>query len=555
MCKSAVMNPLQHVVLACLIAVASLPITARGEAPATPAESLANLDGAGILGQLRNGGPDSPGAEALAATALLLVDDSELDSSVAALDTMLATKSEAYRELRDQALALRKSDLEVNPGAVTFDTLLLTNEMQQSMLRAAVSGWSDEVAETKSQVAASELPAPIKQHLTRYADLCANLADAFAQTELAAATGREVAMGLAHDREVDEAFNMLGDYRKDPDSVERGRAGEANEFTVMAAQESAKADMVNAITAQYKAYLDGEKTKLEMMKTLQELESGALDLKEKRATIYWTLRKLREENLAEKRAQQIARNKEITTQDKEETAADLSPTWPSAFEHRELKPHADQLRENLMSYGPSNSGQLSACYAKCVSNMRSLHRVLGSGIDGVSVEQCAALRRYLRKLDAELQQNYRSDNYIASLVSSPSSQNIADSDLQEEFFIDVKPAKLRFTGDNRQIASFAIYRSLLSAIVRAGAAGNTGELSTLAKQVRESSLLLPEHRESLKKIGSSVYKNAGKASSVEDLGDVLAVISGASDSASSLDLPADYQAEAYEILIASTLGD
>lgn len=446
-----------------------------------------------------------------------------------------------------------------NPELVSVDTYREIKRSRRALLIATLSGSVADCKRIRSGFDSAKLPEHSHDALVDFSMACESLCGEFQSTPL------RVCIGLAQAQSRETNSSALAIYRAaDPEQkalLASTRGDESNHYSLLIAKEQERAKLVTAYTGLYKAYLEGAKTKIEVMKGMQEIQSTALDLKEKRVTQYWTMRNLRSERFAKQR-ESAAASRARAEQEASLNSANLSAVWPSIFEHRSLRPTASRLRQSLRSYTPSNSGSLSICYAKCRSSMDTLNKLLSSEIDGISLNQRANLKRYLRKLDSELQKNYSATSYVVSLNESPATDRSQQTD--KATFASHPPTmagqesmKIALTGDDISLAQLALYQSLVKALIRAGKTGDKQQLAGLAASIRNSDLLSDDHKNRLNKIGSRAF--AGKMSAadlaqIESPRLVLQEISGVSgDSKNPLVLPENYVASAFDLLISHTM--
>ncbi len=458
---------------------------------------------------------------------------------------------------------LAAQPVEVNPAEVPFSILALAKQSRRSLLLSALRGDSELIdAQLKNIESSKDLPLPVKVEISRFGTACKAVAAEFEESKLAKSLTRLVSLERRVEVAKDLAFSLLGDYRTDPDNVEVPRGEGANAYSLMIEKEKQRVALITAYTAAYKAYVRGEKTKVETIRELQKAASAALDLKEKRATMYWTMKKLRAEELKQRREATITRNERLAAERESQTAADLSPSWPTLLSHRDLRPHAAALRNYLNEYSPQNCGQFSACYAKSVAEMRALHRLLTDDIDGLTLTQRAGLVRYLRKLEEELKRPYSRTGYIACLNSAKTPTRESPPMILVSRPIQalekVQPTSLSLGGDDTDLASYALYRSLLASLVKAGQTSDRAKLTLLAEMIRESDLLTRQQKASLSSVGSQIYTGkltAAELEILEEPEEVLANIAGVSgdDTNAALDVPDDYQEKAFDLLISATL--
>ncbi len=484
----------------------------------------------------------------------------KIAQSLAASDAALRTRTES---LRDAFKNLRAQRIEIDPGHVLPDMIVITKEARRTMLVAALRGDTESVRAAQAFLAEEDLAEALKKELSLFASGCRELSVQMKDSALAEAIDQ-----AAHARQKRESLQRsqlqwLADFRTDPDGAEVPRGGEANSYTVMVEKEKARAALITAYTQLYTAYVNGQKTRVECIKGMQEVSSGALDLKEKRATMYWTLKKLRSEHLKERREKSVAFSQKRSQEQRERSASDFSATWPTVFQHRDLREHADSLLANLADYSPGNSGPLSVAYTRCAMDIRALNKRLMSDLDGITLAQRAALRSYLRKLEVEIKREYSSSGYIASLNTPhrlDTRSLAAKSPPSAARSSDFGPAVLTLDGDDTDVASYALYRSILISLVKAGKKGDKERLRALASVIQETDLLKKEHKQSLNAIGSKLYSgtlNLDRAIFVEDPESVLATIAGLSgdETGALLEVPDGYREKAFEILIATAFDD
>jgi len=481
---------------------------------------------------------------------------SEMIRAVASKD-----KEAAKRLNRIQSLAEKTDfrDLSISPAEVSPEELTVVKHTRRSMLIAALRADTEEIGQQADSVMESKLPTILKTELTRCGKECLMLAAEFKDSALKEQVDAELRDLEKEAEAVDSAYDLLGDHRIDPDSVETPRGEAADRLAQLTANSKASADLANSYATLYDSYVNGEETKAKVMTMMVELDSKKLDLKEKRAILYWTLKNKRAQELAAKRKKHAESNQELTEKIEAQIESDFAMGWPTAFEHRDLQVHAEALRRHLSTYGPQNSGPLSACYAKSVCEVRALSRMLHRDIEGVPADQRARLQRYLRRLMEEVQGPYSSGSYIVRLNAEkiPAEEFISSP---VESLASVKPETLRLSGDDSDVASYALYRSLLASLVEAGDKGDRERLTELALMIQKSTLLNNGHKASLNALGSKIFTGKLSPAEREALGspeEVLANIAGVvhSDSENDLDLPDSYRQEAFKMLIATTMQE
>ncbi|MGB7347929.1 MAG: hypothetical protein WBD20_27135 [Pirellulaceae bacterium] len=465
-------------------------------------------------------------------------------------------ESSALSHLRGRALNLSAAE-------VTPELLSLSKQMRQSILRATLGGQVSEIEKLKACVSESQLPKQINDELLRFASAATELVSSFRDSPISFALALSNSQKTQSDLTEDATYEFLGEYRaadkQTQDVLQRTRAAGDNHYSLMVAKEQERAKLITAYTDMYNAYIAGEKSKLEMIQQMQEIQSKALDLKEKRALMYWALKKLRADNFQAEYDKRVAENKTQTAQRSQTTAADISAVWPSLFSHRELRTDSESLRKNLAAYSPSNSGPVSICLVKCTGDIARLLRLLNNDLQGIPIAQRAELQKYLRKLKAELNQPYSQNSYIANLNNSGAETLVAKNNAESiGGKNDAANLSINLSADDTVLASFALYRSLSQSIVIAGNQKDLQTLKGLAATIRNSNLLISEHKKRLAELGSKAFQGvvSGKdVDAIESPEQVLQMIAGVSStlSPSSYDVPANVSDEAFQILLASTL--
>lgn len=465
-------------------------------------------------------------------------------------------ESSALSHLRGRALNLSAAE-------VTPELLSLSKQMRQSILRATLGGQVSEIEKLKACVSESQLPKQINDELLRFASAATELVSSFRDSPISFALALSNSQKTQSDLTEDATYEFLGEYRaadkQTQDVLQRTRAAGDNHYSLMVAKEQERAKLITAYTDMYNAYIAGEKSKLEMIQQMQEIQSKALDLKEKRALMYWALKKLRADNFQAEYDKRVAENKTQTAQRLQTTAADISAVWPSLFSHRELRTDSESLRKNLATYSPSNSGPVSICLVKCTGDIARLLRLLNNDLQGIPIAQRAELQKYLRKLKAELNQPYSQNSYIANLNNSGAETLVAKNNAESiGGKNDAANLSINLSADDTVLASFALYRSLSQSIVIAGNQKDLQTLKGLAATIRNSNLLISEHKKRLAELGSKAFQGvvSGKdVDAIESPEQVLQMIAGVSStlSPSSYDVPANVSDEAFQILLASTL--
>lgn len=454
---------------------------------------------------------------------------------------------------------LKPTTVSIAPESLTPDVIKILKDTRRALVIAAVTQDKGACQAILDDLNQEQTPPEIRQPMLKFAESGKAVAGLLNQPMLATSVGFAKAVGnfetgestlLAH-------FRSANDEQKT--QLAQTRSGGANRYTVMAAKEAERADLVSAYSDLYRAYLEGVRTEVEVIREMQEVQSKYLDLKEKRALLYWTLRNLRAENLKARRDATIARNRQRTEAYEAQTAESMSLVWPTVFRHRELSQNAKQLREALRQYSPENSGPLSICCSRCESHIKSLQEKLNQNLVGISVQQRAALRRYLRKLGAEVNCAYTPSSYIVKLNEQDAIQSSFQVASTEFGDTNSTPISVSLVGDDMEIASLSLYRSLAKSLVRAGKAGDKRQLVGLAAAIRDSELLTADYKKRLKEIGSRAFRGKLTAADLKHAESprlVLQEIAGVQESGggNSLDLPPEYVTAAFELLISNTVA-
>ncbi len=480
-----------------------------------------------------------------------------------------AALSESESEIFGNFDALKKLnpiELSIDPTAVSSGTLQLVFRVRQSIVEATMIGNTIRIDEQLKQLREAGLPATLGEALANYGN------DALAVAQLVPASPLKIAVNassaaelknaLAEDRACEQLAAYIEASPKERILMSHSRgvaAQEPNQFDLMKEIVSQQPALIAAFSKIQEQYWLGEIKRAEAIIKMQEAIGNSLDLRQKRLVIYWQMHELNKEKNAEKnrakRERLQARNEALDAR----TLEDISPTWPSIFQHAELRAAADQLLHELRYYSRQNCGVLSVCYSKCAVQLRKLDRLLADDLPGLTLQQRAMLRTYLRELDEELQKPFDDGGVLLALATQPAgpkSQAIADSippnasPNAEE--LEAPAVQFTFSGDERELASFAVYQTVLGAMVRAGT--DHEQLSEVAKMIRASSLLNEKHRKSLQEIGSKIYRGEIDVSNLASLDDpvsTLVRIVGIVDYGDFGDgLPESMREEAFQILLA-----
>ncbi|WP_153557202.1 hypothetical protein [Roseimaritima sediminicola] len=479
--------------------------------------------------------------------------------------------SEALHESEAKKLgsleALKKLgpvQLTIDPTSVSSDVLTIVAQIRKQIVQAAMIGNATRIRDQLKPFEQSRLPGSVTQAMTRYAN------DAMAVAKLVPPSPLKIAVeisaavelqdALAEDQSCEELATYIEASPEERKQMARSREGKTNKFDLMKQVVAGRPALVEAISKIREQYWASEITRGEAIVKMQEAIGNSLDLKMKRAVIYWQMKELRQEKTAAEWQSTIERNKASTQELHDRTFEDISPTWPAIFQHAELRLEADRLLHAIRSYSPQDSGLLSTCYTKCKVSIRKLDRALHNPLPGLTVEQQAMLRTYLWELEEELQRPFDKEGPLYALATQQGKQlagTIAEVNGQNDnSSIDNRREStitLTLSGDERNLASFAVYQSVLGSMARAGT--NRGQLAEIAKMIRESSLLNDEHRESLQDIGSRIYRgeiDTSKLSGLDDPVSTLVRISGVVDSGSFGEgLPESIREEAFQILLAN----
>ena len=538
------------------------PVGVRGDVLAAAGRAVLRADAEELLFLSRRH-LDQPFGTALSNAALVIAyAQSENGSQLASAPGWTSKDgSQPTKEFRAKLHELSPRSIAVSPAEASLSTLALVKRQRRAMLQAALRGDSSGLVKMQ-RATAGDLPSQIKGELDRFAAACLAIAPEFHQTQITTAIAMALAIQKQSERQADVALEIVGEYRAATDQQRqqllKTRGNSDNAYSLTIAREQEKAKLVQAYAQVYTAYLNGEKTKVEVMQQMQAVQSKAMDLKEKRALMYWTLKDLHKKNQQAKREATFTRNQRLTREAESATASSLSAVWPSLFSHRALRDEASSLRDDLQSYSLQNSGQLSVCYARCAKHIRELQRRLLTDLDGLALEQRGVLVRYLRKLEDELKKSYSPSSYIVQLNSPSPAPGRREATKFASAMNDVEPITVNLGGDDRTLASFALYRSLLASLVRAAQQEDRARLTGLAVAIRESQLLTPEHKQRLNRIGSEAFRgNLDKrdllvAEQPEEVLEDIAGVSGISGEPL-LDVPAADADVAFQLLVSNAL--
>jgi len=451
----------------------------------------------------------------------------------------------------------KASTMKIDPASLSLDQLRTTASIRKSIQDATFAGRPDDISQLidSDPSLVSEL-GPAGASLLAYATVMRDIASHFTDSEMSTmyrglVRRNDQSMAVESRRE-----SWLGDYRKDPESAETNRDGE-NGYSVLKAKEEAKAALVESYSKLYTAYREGELTRAKALREMAALESDLLNNREKRILLYWKLRELNKQyRLAEiEKKAEVNRQRSASRAERRDLYKTLS--WPTVFSHPELSRDAAALEQQLMQYDEENSGPLSVCYAKCCGLIRSLCQTLQGNIPGIPAIQRAELSSYLRSLLSEVAAPYSSNGYIASLQLNDFTNGdmFADESSEELKIPDGLLSAEIDMSDESEVASYAIFRSLLISMIQATQASDQKRLRQIAQQIQNSGLLITQHKSMLNKVGSSLYKrvqsDVPETWNRDDLEYTLASLSGAdgSDSVTSENLSDEYQAEAFDTLV------
>ncbi len=454
-------------------------------------------------------------------------------------------------------------ELSIDPMSVSSDAMQLVSDVRQSIVEAAMIGNTARIEDQLKALTETGLPVILSQAIIKYGNDSLEVAKLIPPSPLKIAMNISVASQLQNALAEDRACEALAAYiaasPEEREKISRTRADGTNQYDLMKEIVNQQPALVTALSKIQEQYWAGELKRAEAIIKMQEAIGNSLDLKMKRAVIYWQMKELRQEKKAEEHQATLERNYEQTQALQARTFEDISPTWPSILQHRALRDSATQLRKELRSYSPQNSGAISVCFSRCNVHLRKLERLLENDLDGLTLQQRALLRTYLRELEESLQEPFESDGALYRLAKQdivPAGETFADSNSQLEDSTtqqsDLPAIGITLSGDETELASFAIYQSILGSMVRAGT--DQDQLSEVAKMVRKSSLLNDKHRKSLQQIGSKIYRgeiNIANLAELDDPVSTLVRISGIIDNDEfGKGLPENVREEAFQILLA-----
>ncbi|QDT08115.1 hypothetical protein [Planctomycetes bacterium K23_9] len=509
-------------------AVAEEAVTTNAKPPTTETfvqigQAIDSLDSARLV-ELINGIPikivRSESIRSVPVTAWVLATASGDESSTKAVLSVAESDqwlTQTIKQLADDAGALKPLPISVEADAVTAESLAWSKQLRRDLLIAAVTGQRDRVKHLRDELVGKPLPESLLDELNRVADASQSIAEQLPPSITGVAVNLFNAVQQKEQDQQQTSDQLLGIYRATPSqdrkSLKLTRGDGTNAYSVLQAREQQRASLVDAYGKLYDSYWKGEISRIECMRKMQEVKSADLDLTQKRAIMIWTLRKMRAENAKEKLDQRIAANRIKTAALQERTASDLSSSWPSLFRHRALRGNADAMLRELKSYSPSNCGPLSICYAKCVTEMRVLHRLLQTDLDGIGSRQQAGLRTYLREIEEELQGPYQDAHSIASIKATASSDDTAIAASSKTDVAIPRPDSVGLPGsvlvslggDDREVASLGLYRVIAKSLIQAGKDEDISTLRDLANSIAKTKLLTSEQKASLKSLGSRAY--------------------------------------------------
>ena len=443
-------------------------------------------------------------------------------------------------------------------------------ELRRAIILALSIGNRERIAIAKKRIVEAGFEPRLRDAMLDFANDALRLCERLPASPLKAAVDVSIAAEQEDSAATDAALATFAEYLDaDPlrrELMARSRSDkkvESNQYDQMVAMEQSRAAVIEAVSKVRENYWRGEIARGQAMEQMQKVIGNSMDLKKKRALLYWALKSLREKETRAERENAYDRNKARTEKLRERRSEDISPSWPGIFDHPALKIDATELQETISNYSERNCGLLSICFTRSSVCMRRLHRTLANPIDGLTMSQQGMLRAYLRELEQELQEPYSKKcnlYYLANSLprKSPPGVTANQTDQRSDVQNAVQVA-LPLTNDTSELASFALYQSMLASLAAAGQESDRGELKVLAKLINESSLLTSEHKAALKNIGSQIYRgdiSEDQLREVDDpisvLSQIAGVVSGDSQVASALSESA--QEEAFAVLMAQELG-
>lgn len=258
----------------------------------------------------------------------------------------------------------------------------------------------------------------------------------------------------------------------------RSWASSPNAFSVLAAREGERSRLIEAQSKWLQAVSQSWVLRMDALLKWFDAQDKLLDLKRKRAYLFYELRDLRNARRATEIAEQRERNLADRDQRRSETASPVR-VWPSLFDHPTLRDQAGNLLQVLAARTESNSGVLSANYSQSQRHIGELKRQLLR--TPISHEQRTAAAKFLRQLDHQLRQPHRDGDSLAKIVE----------------------AELRRRTDDRDP-----FHRLTAQIDAAERVGDLARLRQLAETIRQATTLTSGQRRELNEQGRMAYAAA-----------------------------------------------
>jgi hypothetical protein len=474
----------------------------------------------------------------------------------------LASSDQGFRESVEFFAKVEEMDLEksepVNLLQFPVSEVLAVKSIYQTAIRNAISG------KPSTDGISNEIDAlqGMQEQARRFVESCNTLAPYFTTSQVGLCVAMADAANARESRNAFKKMDFLADLKSKPvaewnsilQSRGEGTAPINAEVELMKSRMENAPKLVEAYSKLYESYCKGELTRVQCIQGMQQVASTSMDLQEKRVNLYWTLKKLRQEQLkaeAENRRESFAKRRSL---EEKRTAASLSANWPTLFTHKKLKADAAKLRSDLATYSEQNSGLLSTCFAKCEADVKLLQASLQVPMDGITSAQRSMLSLYLSKILDELQKPYEPEGYITQINSSKSNETQLATKADATATTAVAMISNPLTKGDKEVASYLLCRAFVSEILLANDVADKDRLTKVAKQIRDSKLLTEEHRKLINTLGSQAFKGdlKGVNGDVVSLEDVLKSFSGMSyDTVNKLKLDDAYSQEAFEILLSS----
>ncbi|EMI57371.1 hypothetical protein [Rhodopirellula sallentina] len=467
--------------------------------------------------------------------------------------------TDAFRVLAPRQLTLSAEDF-------SSSVPMMVNVFRDRVISATAIGNTERVHLQKERIENAELSPTLRAELIQFATDAEKLTTRIPSSPLKTAIDLSRAAEIGDVAESDRAYEKYVTYlqsglrRRKFMTRTRGGIG-TNQFDHLVAMAENQADVITAISTIHQNYWAGEIERGKAIEQIQQTLSNEMDLKKKRAALYWALKALKEEQTSKENEESKARNRERTEALRRRRSEDISAVWPTVFQHRDLRRDAAGLRQQIAQYSEENSGALSMCYAKCSLYLRRLHRTLRTELDGLTMNQQTMLRTYLREIEEELQESFDRNSNLYALAQRrepPSQPSGNDESASSELASMLASVKMPMSNNHRELASFALFQSMVGSMASAGKEGNRNELAVLAKMINESSLLIDEHKQALKSLGSQIYQGKISAARLQTIDDPISVLSQLagiieSEPFRQSDVPEEVSEEAFNVLIAQTL--